>query len=233
MITRAIIIDDEIPLQTLMRGMIARYLPEVEMLCAIQSVHEAINQIQQLKPDLIFLDVEILGGTGFDVLRGIDSAEMEVIFVTGYSKYAIDALRVSAVDYVLKPIDHLDLMEAYQRYIQRVELRNKENPHVILKGVHMERKIYLHQISSIEILDGLCQVRLVSGQQFLSTTAMKTIQKFLDYRFIKSHRKHWVNLAEILEVGAGRGGPLRMRSGEDIPLAFRRKADVVKRWSEG
>src|SRR5690349_817735 len=115
---RAFAVDDEPAAINTLRLMIERYTPEITTLQTTNRPNEALEMIASYKPDLVFLDIQMPGLTGFDLLRQLDRINFEIIFTTAYDQYAIEAIRFSALDYLLKPIDAEDLKTAVQRFVK-------------------------------------------------------------------------------------------------------------------
>ena len=118
---RAIIVDDEAYCCDTLETMLEKYCPEIQLVAVCHSVEEAISAISEQKPDLVFLDIEMPRMNGFDMLQKINPINFEIIFTTSFDQYALRAIRFSALDYLLKPIDKEDLQTAVQKVIQRTQ----------------------------------------------------------------------------------------------------------------
>ncbi|MEL7222615.1 MAG: response regulator, partial [Bacteroidota bacterium] len=130
---KALIIDDEPKLQRVLQLKLQKNCPDVAICGLAGNIQEAHRLIQQHQPQLLFLDIAMPGGSGFDLLDHFDSMPFEIIFVTGFNDFALDALRVSAVDYLLKPVNTQELIQATKKAKQRLEQRHKIAQYEVLK----------------------------------------------------------------------------------------------------
>src|SRR6188768_1338987 len=118
---KSIIVDDELKSRESLKKMLVAFCQDVEVLATCQNVAEAVKAIEEFKPDVVFLDVQMQGETGFDLLSAVEDITFEVIFTTAYSEYALKAIKFSAIDYLLKPIDIEDLQKA----VAKIEKKRK------------------------------------------------------------------------------------------------------------
>jgi two-component system LytT family response regulator len=117
---RSILVDDEVHNLDLLAILLSRYCPDIEILESVQSINEAYDLIHTLKPDLVFLDVKLLEGTGFDLLRKFNEINFEVIFISGYKAFEKEAFEFNAIDYVVKPIDITRLQHAVHKATKKI-----------------------------------------------------------------------------------------------------------------
>src|SRR6187551_693295 len=128
---KSIIVDDELKSRESLKKMLAAFCQDVEVLDTCQNVAEAVRAIEEFKPDVVFLDVQMQGETGFDLLSTLEDIDFEVIFTTAYSEYALKAIKFSAIDYLLKPIDIDDLKNAVRK------IETKQHLHVTDRLKHL------------------------------------------------------------------------------------------------
>ncbi len=236
----AVIVDDELDAIEAIKLILKEHFPDINVLGYAQHVTDARNLIISEKPDIVFLDIEMPSGTGFDVLEGIPERNFNVIFVTAYNQYALKAFKYSATDYILKPIDIDDLVRA----IKKIELQ-LGRPGIaeakidnLLQNIQAEKpeKIALSTSESIEFvkIDNIVQIQ---GEGNYSTLKMldqtelvvsKNIGEFedllSDYMFFRPHQSHLINLKHVKKVNRY-GNEIVM---EDSSIAFlsRRKKNA-------
>ncbi len=238
---KAIIVDDEQNGRENLRGVLEKFCPNVEILAEAESAISAINCIQEYKPDLVFLDIEMPGGNGFKVLEFFNHSQFKVIFVTAYDQYAIQAIRFSALDYILKPIDALKLKEAIQRFIQartqedlRLEqfLKNKELKNQSKKiALPFADKIDYVEVENIIQCKGeanYTRIFLSCGKEHLISKPLIEFEEILDgFGFIRTHKTYIVNLYHVNTFIKSDGGYLKMSNGLSVPVSRRKKEFVL------
>jgi two-component system LytT family response regulator len=222
---KSVIIDDEEMAQTLLKGMLAEYCPKVEVVAVCSDLKSGVNAIKEFNPDLVFLDIEMPGQSGLNLLDYFDEIEINfsIIFITAYNNYAIQAFKLSAIDYLLKPIEVEDLTQA----IELFEKNKNRNQYKFLKhniGSSNQKKIGINSIGSIiyvnlsDILyfeaDGsYTKVVLVDGKQITSSKVLKHFEYILNEHmmFYRCHKSFMVNIYHIDEYVRTEGGHLKMR----------------------
>lgn len=226
---RVIIVEDEPAIQDLIIIMVKRHFPEAIILSVQSSVSSAINAINNDKPDLVFLDIEINEGTGFDILNAYESRTFEVIFVTGYDQYMIDAIRSSALDYLMKPIIEDEFSQAVSRYKKAL---NQHSKYIILEGAHTRNKVLVDDIVYIEISKHYIKFILADDKYFVSSKLIGDYSSHFPEYIQMSHRNYWVNLNFIKSIDSGRGGYIYLQNGNKIPVSYRRKNKLYNEWIE-
>lgn len=210
---KAIIVEDEKRARDLLVNTIAHYKLPVEVLASCTTVLEAIKQIQLLKPDFIFLDIEMPNYSGFELLDFFDTIDFEIVFVTAYSKYAVKAFQVSAVDYLLKPLQIDRLESALQKVQEKLALKNsahrvsalKENlqsdqlTKIVLPLANSYQFIEISDIVAIEAARAYCHFHLKDKRKFLVSKSLRHFEEILDLQpgFVRIHRSFLVNLNYI------------------------------------
>lgn len=237
---KAIIIDDEIRIVEGIQRMIARYCPEVEVIGTAGSVKDGLHLIETLDMDIVFLDIQLHDGTGIDLLNRLTEQPFQIIFITAYNEYAIEAFKFSAVDYLLKPLDPEDLVQAVHKARQHIE---KDSLHLRLSVLleNMEalsqqmKKIIIKDAENIHIIniaDIFCckadgcytAFTLQDGQVILSSKNLKTYENMLhNYAFFRSHHSYLVNLHQIKRFEKTEGGQLILQNDMAIPVSTRKK----------
>lgn len=233
---KAVIVDDESKSRQVLRAMLNEYCADVEVAGEAASPLEAIKLIQHIKPELVFLDVEMPGGSGFDILEAMPGYQFSVVFTTAYSQYAINAIKAQAIDYLLKPVNISDLEAAVQRVLEQ---RVKNQPHTA------HRKLALPVRDGYTIID-LQQLIRVEGEGNYSTLhfvdqpklIISKNLKYLDDRlpagnFFRPHNSHLINCRHIQKYQRVDGGSIQMTDGFEVPLSRRKKErflQLLEQW---
>ncbi len=228
MTLRAILVEDE------ERGMRALELklqencPEVEIIAKCWTTEEAIRTIEKMNPDLVFLDVRLDQKTGFDVLLPLHTIHFEVIFVSGYEEYAIQAFREGALDYILKPIDIDDLKKAVQKAKDKITALPKTDRLVvpISSGIKI---IQVKNILYCQAQDNFTRIFLVNSDKTVMTPrVLRDIGNRLPRKqFYRIHRKHIANLCHVIEFHRTAGGSVIMKNGDELGVSQSRKDDLL------
>jgi two-component system LytT family response regulator len=243
-VLKAILVDDELSSLQNLQYKILEYCPSVKVVAQSQNPEEAVRLIQQFKPDVIFLDIEMPRMSGFKMLEQIPEIDFEVIFITAYNHYAINAIRISAFDYLVKPVSIEELQQTIERLgistvkktRERADLlkKNLANPksqedHIALPANDGLEFIQIRQIIRIESSSNYSKVILQNGQQLLVTRQLKDFEELLqDYRFYRVHHSHLINLNYIAKYVRGDGGQITMRNGDVIDVSRRKKEVFLK-----
>jgi two-component system LytT family response regulator len=243
---RSIIVDDEPKSRENLKIILQDFVSNVtvEALCA--NVDEAVSAINNLKPDIVFLDIEMQQETGFDLLNKVLEVEFEVIFITAYSEHAIRAIKFSAIDYLLKPIDIEELKGAIQRVIQKREVSTsgrlqilrdhftapKEKLQIALPTAHgiiftgIENILYCEASSNYTIL------YTADGKEYVASKTLKEYEDLLiDYNFFRIHHSYLVNIGAIKKYVKGDGGQVVLSNNTSLDVSKRRRVDFLNRFS--
>lgn len=239
-IIRAIIVDDEPNGRENLKGVLQSFCPEVQILGEADSALSAIELIQQVQPSLVFLDIEMPNGNGFQVLEFFKDPDFQVIFVTAYDKYAIKAIRLSALDYILKPIDVMLLKAAVNRHhsfrISDQRLRqfvsNKQLPTSSKRiALPLADKIHFVEVQEIVSCKGEGSYTTIyreDGEKYMVSKPLIEYEDLLAaFGFIRTHKSHIVNKSHISTYVKTDGGYLLMSDGSNIPVSRRKKEEVL------
>lgn len=240
---KAIIIDDEERARTALSSLLSSYCPEVEVIDLCANVLDGVASIKKNQPDLLFLDVEMPVYNGFELLNFFSESDsqqnpFEVIFVTAYSQHAITAFKVSAIDYILKPIDIDSLTEAVEKFKskkqftqmqERIQLlqENLKNEEFERIALPMSEGLHFVAISEIVFLkaDGsYTEVHLSSGTKILVSKKLKFFEDLLNRRsyIFRPHRSYLINLNHISRYVKGEG-IIVMRNNAQLPISRDKK----------
>ena len=237
---RAIIVDDEAHGRENLKGVLQAFCPELELIGEANSALTAIALIQKVQPSLVFLDIEMPNGNGFQVLEFFKDPPFQVIFVTAYDKYAIKAIRFAALDYILKPIDvmllkaAIDRHHSYKANDQRLK-QFMDNTHLPSKSkriaLPLADKIHFIEVQDIVSCKGegsYTTVYKTSGEKFMISKPLIEYEDLLaEYDFIRTHKSHIVNRNHIATYVKSDGGYLLMTDGSNIPVSRRKKEEVL------
>lgn len=241
---KAVIVDDEAAVRNAIRSLLAENFPDINILATAGNIQEGYDAIINSKPDLLFLDIELPDGTGFDLLKKFNQITFKIIFVTGHHEYALDAIKVSALDYVLKPIDTDELCRAVEKarevmnqQEQRLKLQAlSEN----LQGKKVLKRIILHTSDHLQIVSVSDIVRaeadsnytmftLSAGKHILVSRTIKEFETLLSGSgLIRVHQSHLVNLYYIDRFIKKDGGYLILKDGTKIPVSPILKKQVLR-----
>jgi two-component system LytT family response regulator len=239
----AIIIDDEKTSRDTLQGLLNRYCKNVEVIDQADGYTTGIESVKKHKPEVIFLDIQMPDGSGFQLLEQLGDISFEVIFTTAYDQYAIKAIKYSALDYLLKPIIPDDLIDAVEKAEQRKSKSSTNtNIKVLLNNVSQSgesKKIVLSTAEKMHVIDIDDIIRCESDDYytrfFFKDTKTLLISKTLkeheellgDRYFMRPHKSHLVNLKYIKSYSKIDGGYIIMSDGSKIPVSRRKKEKVL------
>jgi len=238
----AVLVDDMPKAIQVLQNDLADTCPDVEIIGTANSIVSAAKLLKKKQPDLLFLDIMLGDGTGFDLLEIVPDLTSKVIFVTASDEHAIRAFRFSAVDYLLKPIDPESLKEAVLRAkkmltnsTESIDLLKEtiRHPDILPKKIslHTQEKIAVVEISDIIRCesDGNNTLFFLEGGQkiFVTKTLKQYEQLFQEYSFFRVHQSHLININYIQEYVRKEGGYLKMKNGDIVSVAVRKKPLVI------
>lgn len=241
---KAILIDDEISNLENLRTLLEKHCPQVTIMATAQNVSDGVEAIEQYLPDLVFLDIQMGDQTGFDVLKQLLTRNFEVIFVTAYDQYGIQAVKFAALDYLLKPIDIQELKEAVNKAQQKLAKQipasqldfllqqlKKTETNVAKIALQMQseiRYVTLSEIIRCEADNTYTRFHLSSDEKILVSKSLKEYADLLRPNgFLRTHQSHLVNPKYVKSWLKEDGGILLLISGEKIPISKPNK-DTVK-----
>lgn len=241
---KTILIDDELSSLQNLQQKLVEFCPDVEVVATTQKPEEAIRLITEKRPDVVFLDIEMPRMSGFRMLDEIGDFDFDIIFTTAYNHYAVDAIRISAFDYLMKPIAIKDLQNAVERLAKHRHLYTKDKWEVLKGSLNnakdQEEKIAIptseglefipiHTILHIESSSNYSKLYLQGGKTILVTKLLKDFEDMLlPYRFFRIHNSHLINLKYIEKYIKGEGGQVRLMNGTVLDVARRKKEEFLK-----
>jgi two-component system LytT family response regulator len=240
---KTIIIEDEIQAISALIADINRYCPELKVIGTSGSVDEAIQLIKESKPELVFLDIQLTDGLGFEILEAFQKGEFHVIFTTAYSQYAINAIKFSALDYLLKPINGeelkaavakaktvstLDVQIQIENFIKNQSLQN-QNKRIALQTT---QGIYIHEMNTIlkcTSEGNYTNIHFIDGKKLLISKPLKEFEDLLCTNgFERIHHSHIINLNHLVSFIFKDGGYVIMSDKSSLPVSKRKKASLME-----
>ncbi len=242
---RAVVIDDVEEIRKANTDIIKSYCPNVFIIGEADSVESGVKLIRQISPDLVFLDVEMLDGTGFDLLQKLKPLTFKVIFITGFEDFAIRAFRFSAIDYLLKPLDPDELVEAVKKVedssnkeVFEMKLNNlfsnlerpNNIPKLLLKTSDKIYSINIQDIIHCEADRNYTTFHFVNAPKLLVSTGLKDYDAILaPYNFFRTHQSHLINMAYFDHyIKSDGGNRIILKDKKIIPLAVRKKEQFLQ-----
>ncbi len=242
---KAILIDDEVHCLDTLSILLDDFCKDVEIIAQCKSAKEGLMAIEKYGPDLVFLDIEMPVMNGFDLLGQFKKIPFSVIFTTGYDQYAIKAIRFSALDYLLKPIDPKDLVAAIQKVAFRKQLPSPEQFQILLDKIQNHHngfgKIAVPTSDGFELIPGddiiSCEAddnythfHLKNQKKVTACRTLKEVEESLGSfsHFVRVHHSHLVNLNEVAKYMRGEGGYLMMSNGSTVNVSRSRKGALLK-----
>ena len=236
---RVILIDDDAVVRDNLKTLLSIYAPDCEVVAEADGVKAGVELLKSNKPDLLLLDVEMKDGTGFDLLSIYGALDFKVIFVTGHNEFAIKAFKFSAIDYVLKPVDPDDLVNALQKarilldqneqnlkvanLVQNKD-KNQEEQKIILKDSETVFLVAVKDIIRCESEGNYTKFFLSDGRKITITKTLKEYdQLFKDHHFFRAHQSHLINLIHFDRYEKKEGGIVHMKDGSILPVAVRKR----------
>ena len=235
---KVLIIDDEKRIRDFVKRMIDSFNLDVEVFTDGENVETGIESINRIKPDIVFLDIQMPDGTGFDLLNRVKDKKFELIFITAFQEYAIMAIKFSALDYILKPIDDEELKTALQNAIDTVDFKKEDSQFEALTHnlqTNQKRKLVLKTQESVHVVDLSEIIRceadknytffyLNNGKKILVSRTLKDFETLLsNHGFFRVQQSHLINLEYIERYDKHEGGSVIMRDGSSVPLSPAKK----------
>ena len=240
----AILIDDEISNLKGLEQKLGKLFPDIVIENTFQKPEEAIKVLQKQQPDVVFLDIEMPRINGFDLLTQLEIVDFQVIFVTAYSEYAIEAFKQNAVDYVLKPIDDEELVNAVNKALHIIKTKcDLESNHKLvnlLTSTISSNKIIVptqkgmsfipqEEVLHLEGYEGYTKIHLIDGKTIMSSYNLGKFEKLLNATFFKCHKSHVVNLEKVRHFE--NEGYLVLEDNQRVPISRTNKKAFLEQFS--
>ena len=241
---RSIIVEDEKHSRETLRGMLTRYCKNVEVIAEADSYRGGLKLIREHHPEVVFLDIQMPDGSGFRMLEEIEEIDFEIIFTTAFDQFAIKAIKYSALDYLLKPIDPEELVKAVKKVENKISNQQvNQNIQVLLDNIKSKEtdphKIVLSTSEKIHIIETDQILRcesdnyytnffLADGKKILVSKTLKENEELLsDHNFIRPHKSHLVNVKYIKGFLRSDGGYIELTDGSKIPVSRRKREKII------
>jgi two-component system LytT family response regulator len=242
---KAILVDDEMHGLDTLGILLTEYCPEVQVIDRCSSAKKALESISKTKPDLVFLDIEMPVMNGFELLEQFEQIPFSVIFTTSYDQYAIKAIRFSALDYLLKPVDPKELIAAIRKVAKKNnpptseqlqmlmdQLQHRESPltRIAIPTSEGFELIPADQVIRCEADDNYTYLFLKNNTKLIASRTLKEIEEQLREfpEFVRVHHSYIVNLNEVVKYVRGEGGYLIMTDGNTVNVSRSRKEGLLK-----
>lgn len=240
-----LVVDNEINIRESIVQMIQNFCPFDAEIYQASGVLDGLKAVTEIQPDVVFLDVELDDGTGMDLLSKLSDIDFHVVFITAHNKYAIDAFRYSAIDFLLKPIQPDELIEAFDKITKQAKNKHLQTQISIMqdslnKITSNTKKIVLKDSNSIYFVNVNDIIRCESDGQYTEffidnlkkiviSKPLKEYEELLEpYGFIRPHHSHIINTNKILRFDKIDGGSLIMQNNDEIPVSHRKKTQILK-----
>lgn len=241
---KIVIIDDENRTRELIARMIDSFGFDVVTIPEGENVQSGIEAIEKHQPDIVFLDIQMPDGTGFDVIRSIDNKTFEVIFITAHEEFAIKAIKFSALDYLLKPIDSTELKAALEKALDTIDYKKEssqfealqkniqpnEKRRLVLKTQESVHVVELDQIIRCEADRNYTSFFLKDNKKILVSKTLKDYETLLSaHNFLRVQQSHLVNIEYVDRYDKKNGGAVVMKDGSEVPLSPAKRDLFFKR----
>ncbi|HEY5510701.1 MAG TPA: LytTR family DNA-binding domain-containing protein [Prolixibacteraceae bacterium] len=243
---KAVIIDDDFTSRMLLREILKKAIGNVELVGEAASVVEGIPLIERVSPDLVFLDVSMPDGTGFDLLDKIKKIDFKIIFITAFTEYAVKAFKYSAFDYIVKPIDIKELIKTIARIPNIMMVSDKKAVYelkanlfsniesgsqtIALPELNGFAIIQVNKIIRCEGLRNYTRIIFTEGQEkIVSRTLLEFENLLTPLGFIRIHRSHLVNLNNVVRYIKAQGGMIELKTGELLKVSPKHKENLLNK----
>ncbi len=240
--TKTLIIEDEDHCMERLTDLLSRQsIMDLEITGKHRNIDSAFQALMETKPDLVFLDIQVGQKTGFDLLQKIQNPGFHVIFTTAYEAYALKAIKFSALDYLLKPIEESELLAALEKF-QREQSKSQQLQRIESLLINLRtprKKLSIPTLSGLQLLEiseiiraqadvNYTYIFLKNGQKITVSKTLKEIEDWLaGHNFFRVHHTHLVNLHEVTSYQKGKGGSLILSNHEEIEVSIRRKEELL------
>ncbi len=246
----ALLIDDEASSRNVLKQLLLKFCPEVTICGEAENCETAYQLILEKKPQLLFLDVQMPYGNGFSLLRKFTKIDFEVVFVTSFDQFAIEAIKFNALDYLLKPVEVVDLMAAVRKTMKRIDEKQFSSPLVVnllanLRHETEEKKIPLHSSGNVRFVsigdilffeaDGnYTSIETREGEKFISSKNLKEFEEMLEgiMQFVRVNKSVIVNINKIASYSKAEPYILVLGKNKEVEISRRKRNEVLERLKE-
>ncbi len=241
----AIIIDDEEDGRKAVAMAVARYAPDINIVAICETPSEGIDAVRRYQPQLLFLDIQMPEMSGFEVLSNLKPIRFEVIFVSAYDKHALKAIKFSALDYLLKPIDPEELItaieklrkkltqkpdeKAYLSFLHNMQFQNQGMRRIAVPGIHDIRFYEVDDIVFLRADGSYTEIYFVNGKREVAGKPLKDFDSLLSLSgFSRIHHSHLINLNHVIKYIKGEGGSVVLTGNHTLDISRRKKEEFLR-----
>lgn len=244
----AILVDDEANNTIYLQSLIEKYFDQITVIGIANNSLDATELIKTLKPHLVFLDIEMPGISGFELLKNLQPIHFEVLFVTAFNHYALQAFEVNAIGYITKPIAEEKFKQTVEAALKRIQEKNvnqslmqliEQSMHqhselkIALPTLHGLKFVMQHDIIYCESSGNYTQFYMQGNKNILVSRQLGEYEKLLpNEQFIRIHDKYIINQQYIVEYIKGTGGEIQLENGTVLPVSVRKKEDLLQRFEK-
>jgi two-component system LytT family response regulator len=242
---KTLIIDDEENSRDFLEKMLLKYFPQKFFICEkCKSIDEAVIAIEKFNPELVFLDIQMPNKNGFELFKEVQNINFEVIFTTAYAEFAIDAIKWSALDYLLKPINYIDLLDTVKRYEKKIDKASQqEKLRLLIENLDLgdtsfkkvvfptETGYEFIKVNSIlycEAQSNYCKIKCLDGSSLTISKTLKYVEELLPPTiFQRIHKTYLVNINYVARFNKINEFIIELTNGENLPVSIRKKEEFV------
>jgi two-component system LytT family response regulator len=242
---KTVIIDDENSASEFLEKMLQRYFPNKFYVCSLcESIDDAVVAIETYQPDLVFLDIQMPNKNGFELFKEVKEINFEVIFTTAHSEYAIEAIKRSALDYLLKPINYIDLLGAVTRFENKSKKESQQKQfNVLLENIDTgdvaHKKLAISTETGIEFVkfnsivyleaqNNYTKINLLDGTTIIASKTLKSFDELLPSElFFRIHKSYLINMNFVKRFFKINDFLVELTTGEKLPLSYRKKNEFI------
>jgi len=238
---KTLIVDDDSINRKLIENLLIKFCPQIDIVAKCKSAEEARYQLEKNDIQLMFLDVKMPTENGFQLINSLSNRSFEVIFITAYKQYALEALKINALDYILKPIDYRELMIAVGKVTKALENRKKIKPKEEIRNISNQINtdspvitlptkdganiIKINDILYIEASGNYCIIFTKNDKEFIVSKTLKDFDEILeDKNFIRIHKSYLVNKQSVTSYIRSNGIKVKLKNGKLLPVSRRKQA---------
>jgi two-component system LytT family response regulator len=246
--TRVMIVDDEEGARESLSNLLEQYVPDVRIVAKAENIMSAFEKIKKYTPDVVFLDIQMPFGSGFDLLERIGSAlKFDIVFVTAFDQYALKAIKYSALDYLLKPVDIDELKNCIKKHRENKMNTSPEGVQNLIENLNAEGKekklaipdtngisfVALRDILRLDSDGNYTIFYLTDGRKLMASKTLGEYEHLLESEeFYRIHRSHMVNLRHVKKFIKGENAGVLLSDGSTVEVARRKKADFLQLFSD-
>lgn len=242
---KTIIVDDEINAREFLEKLLIRYFPDKFLVLEkCKNVDEALIAIEKYNPELVFLDIQMPKKSGFELIKEVKQINFEIIFTTAHSQFAIDAIKINALDYLLKPINYIDLLSAIKRFDKKIaKIKNDNQLQILIKNIDTGSSEYkniafptesgfeLIKVNSILYCvadNNYCTIISIDGTKTTLSKSLKYVEEKLPKTiFQRIHKSYLVNLNYVSRFNKTNNLLVELTNGENLPVSIRKKESFI------